>query len=302
MVSLVPRTAQAQASSAMELFQVVNEMRASYGLAAYQLDANLTSIAQSHSDYMASILEYTHTRADGSGPGDYGITAENIGGGLNATAHHVVYNQWSDTLHTNTIIGYSEAMAGVGATVKDGLVFYTLVVKRTGGFTNLANTQAAPGVTPGQATSLPARLATVTLATAMVDGTLMHIIQPGETLWAIAISYGVTIADLAILNPGLSAENPLVRPGQKIIIRAGFTPTVSPTITETPIPATATPRLTSTLRPTRTITTTPTLTKAPLLPEIPSWGSGQVRPLGITIIVICALGLLGILVSILRKG
>ncbi len=293
----------AQAGTPFDLLAAVNGMRSSYGLAPYVMDGTLMAMAQQHSDYMASIRSFTHLRADGSGPKDYGITAENIGGGLNVSPHYMVYTQWADDLHTNTIIGYSEGLAGAGATVVDGYVYYTLDVKRTGEFTNLANTQPVvpAGSQAAQPTSPPKTAEPLTTATPMADGSLVHVVKEGETLWAIAISYGVKIDDLARLNPGVSADRPTVYIGQKIVVRAAFTPTVSSTVTDTPVPATSTPRPTATLRPTRTKAPTRTATEPSILPEIPAWGSGQVRPLGLAIIIICALGLLGVLAASLRR-
>lgn len=297
-----PGSAYAQVSSAADLINTVNEMRASYGLSPYQTDGGLASIAQAHSDYMASIGVFTHTRKDGSGPADDGITAENIGGGLNASPHYIVYTQWADDLHTKTIVGFTEGLAGAGVAVKDGVVYYTLDVKNTG----LVNTnpQAQPVNNPGSTSPQPtqAPVSAMQTVTPADDGSIIHVIQSGQTLWNVAIAYGVKIIDLAALNPGISVENPVVYPGQKIVVRMASTPTPSLIPSQTPLPPTKTPKLTFTPRLTRTITTEPTVTPPPLLPEVPSLGSKDSRSLGIVVIAVSVLGLLAILITMIRGG
>jgi hypothetical protein len=92
--------------------------------------------------------------------------------------------------------------------------------------------------------------------------------------------------------------------GQKLVIRPAFTPTISPTITETIIPPTRTPLPTATERPptrTPTVTATITPTEKPLLPEVTVLQDLDRRTIGIGIIVVCGLGLLTIIASSLRK-
>ena len=295
-----PENASAQTWSAADLVNTVNEMRSSNGLPPYQVDGALTAIAQKHSDYMASIGVFTHTRQDGSSPASDGITAENIGGGLNASPQYLVYTQWSDELHTSTIVGFTEGLVGAGVAVKDGVLYYTLDVKNTGKINNYRQTQSA--VSSGSASQQPtqAPISPMQTVTPAEDGSIVHVIQPGQTLWNVAIAYGVKIVDLAALNPGISVEKPIVYPGQKIIIRLAFTPTPSLIPSQTPLPPTKTPKLTFTPRPTRTITTEPTATAPPLLPKVPSLGSEDSRSLGIVVIAVSVLGLLAILITTLR--
>lgn len=299
------RPVRAQSASPYDLINTVNEMRSSYGLSPYQIDGSLMSIAQGHSEYMASIGSFTHTRADGTTPKDLNITAENIGGGLNASPGYIVYTQWSDDLHTNTIIGYTDGLVGAGvATTADGVVYYTLDVKNTGKVNNYRQTQPAGASSDVSTTSQPTQLPITPMqaVTPAEDGSITHVVQSGQTLWNIAITYDVKILDLVGLNPGLSAEKPVVYPGQKIIIRMPFTPTISPTITETPIPPTRTSQPTYTPRPTRTITATVTVTSPPLLPKVPSLGSGDAQAIGVVVIIASTLGLLAILISSIHSA
>ena len=66
------------AVSGSDIVAAVNVLRAQYGLPPYQLDGSLISMAQTQSEYQASIKKLTHTRANGSGPS---VSSENIAEG-----------------------------------------------------------------------------------------------------------------------------------------------------------------------------------------------------------------------------
>ncbi len=69
-------------------------------------------------------------------------------------------------------------------------------------------------------------IAAVQTATPNPDGSIIHEVQPGQTLWAIASAYGTTVQRLWELN-GLG-ENDVILPGQKLLVRpAGAAPTIS---------------------------------------------------------------------------
>jgi uncharacterized protein YkwD/LysM repeat protein len=297
----------AQIGNASDMTGEVNNLRASYGLSPYAVDGSLAAIAQSQSDYQASIRTCTHTRADGSGP--VNVSAENIGCGANASVQFIVYNIWSDDLHLKTMVGCSEGSMGVGLTVVENTAYYTLDVLCRGAITSnlkpIAQAQVsgtAPATVGGITTPTPAEITPVETAAPQPDGSIVHIIQPGQSMWAIANAYGAQIVDLAALN-NFDAKNPVIYPGQKIVIRQAFTPTISPTITETPIPPTRTTRPTYTPWPTRatpTATITRTPTPKPLIPKLEILEGPTSRILGITMIVICSTGLLGMLILGLR--
>lgn len=105
----------------------------------------------------------------------------------------------------------------------------------------------------------------VSLATPAADGSIVHIVQQGQTLWAVAAIYQIPLDDLLILN-GLN-QNSFVFPGDKLIIRPPYTPT--PTLSPTPAPPTPTrtPTVTPTLPPTYTPAPTFTPTNTPTFIE-----------------------------------
>lgn len=42
-----------------------------------------------------------------------------------------------------------------------------------------------------------------------------HTVQPGETLWAIARRYGVTLGEVLVWNPQIKNPN-VIQPGQRL--------------------------------------------------------------------------------------
>lgn len=272
----------APAASPADLINGVNAYRASVGLEPYAVDGGLMALAQSHSDYQASIETCTHLRADGSGPGDYGISAENIACGQNLSVEGAIYNQWADELHLSTMLGPTTGSVGAGMAVANGTVYYTLTVKRGSGefsYTPPQNTEGGnQDNTEDQASSVNnANLSAAQQGatnTPNADGSISHIVQYGETLVGIADFYGIPLAELIGINK-LDPNNPAIYERQALLIRLAFTPTPFMTQTFTPRPPTRTPMPSRTPRPTRTATVyhtpLPTATASPEpLIKIPS--------------------------------
>ncbi len=239
----------AQAGSPDDLIAAVNADRSASGLAAYSVDSSLMSLAQAQSDYQASIGACTHQRADGSGPEAHGISAENVACGAGLSVEGAINGEWTDALHTATLLGPDTGKVGAGAAVKDGSVYYTLdVVRLTGGFYSREAQQAG---TPDPQTGTTGPILT---STPNADGSVAYVIQYGETLIEIANAFGITLADLYDNNPSLDPQNPKYRAGQVLIIRPAFTATPKLSLTPTPRPPTRT------VRPSRTATQVPPAT------------------------------------------
>jgi LysM repeat protein len=308
---------QSSAPSPYDVIAAVNALRAARGLAALQANGSLMAAAQGHSDYMSANSIISHTGVGGSSPRDRAVAAgygggagvtvtENIAVAQVATAVDTIVNSiWGDSLHMNTMLSSSYTHIGVGVSVVDGQAYYALKAGNiSGGQVNPSqnSTPAAPGAPQA---AQPTQQISYTLQTAQPDddGSIVHEVLPGQAPWSIAIAYGIKIVDLAALN-NLNPDNPIIYAGQKLVIRAASTPTISPTITETSIPATRTPSPTLTQRPptsspTTIVTITPT--EKPLLPEIGLLQSFDRRTMGVGIIAVCGLGLLMIIISSLRK-
>lgn len=270
-----PQGVQAQGGSAAELVAGVNAYRSANGLAPYGVDGGLMSAAQSQSDYQAKIGQCTHQRADGSSPADYGISAENVACGAGLSVDGAIYGQWTDSVHSATILGPDTGLVGAGVAASGGSVYYTLAVKRlTGSFAYRPPKQAQEQATslPGEDTATPnpqpPAASYIITSTPRADGSVYHVIQLGEFLVEIASAYGVKLSQLYALNGFLDPNHPVYKAGQVLVIRLASSPTTIPSPTITVPPPTRTPRPpTRTPLPTRTATQvlspTPTATVTP---------------------------------------
>jgi LysM repeat protein len=310
-----PAWSQSSASSPFDVIAAVNALRASRGLAALQANDSLMAAAQGHSDYMAVNSLISHTGSGGSSPRDRAVAA-GYGGGSGvvvteniavaqtaASLGTIIYSIWGDSVHMGTMLNSSYTHIGVGVSTAGGQAYYALKAGYISG--GQANPPASNPAPAGAAQPQPAAESVFTVQTAAPadDGSIVHEVLPGQAPWSIAIAYGITIADLAAMN-NLNPASPVIFAGQKLVIRPAFTPTISPTITETIIPPTRTPLPTATERPptrTPTVTVTITPTEKPLLPEVTVLQDLDRRTIGIGIIVVCGLGLLTIIASSLRK-
>ncbi len=92
--------------------------------------------------------------------------------------------------------------------------------------------QPAATPTPVQPTAPPAPVMT---STPLPDGTVIHVVQPGDTLYGIAYEYGVDPEQIRQLN-NLGSSN-LIVVGQQLVIKQG-----QPAATPTPQPTEAAPQ------------------------------------------------------------
>jgi LysM repeat protein len=254
-----PKQAAAKAGSPHDLIAAVNQLRAANGLPAYHIDATLMAIAQAHSEYQASIGSVTHTGLGGSRPRDRAIAAgyggggtifisENIAGGTNLSPQEAVQWWQGDAPHLNTMLGSEARDVGAGAAVSGDKVYYTLDVGYASGSGSNEGSQSTGGTAVAGANS-PAPtvlwIMPVKVATPASDGTVIHVVEPGQALLHIVDAYQVKLVDVLALN-GLT-EQSVIYPGDKILVKnADKTPTATLADTKTPSPPTAT------RRPTRT--------------------------------------------------
>ncbi len=263
---------------AYEVLAAVNSVRAANGLPAFAANGALMAAAQAHSNYMASSGSASHSGAGGSdiksralaagyGGGADVSVVENIYSGMNASAQTAV-NWWQgDAIHLNTLLSTRHTEAGVGVAVGGaGTVYFTLDVGVVIG--GAAPVGAAPagsgGAAPAGAASSPLAPAdnSVKLATALPDGSIVHPVEDGQTLWTIAALYKVDINELLRLNNLYTGS--FITPGQKIIIRPpGSVPTENSALATTALDET--PRPSATARPAHTLV--PTLAAAALVEQ-----------------------------------
>lgn len=258
----VPRYA-----TAYELIDAVNAYRAQNGLPAYRVSPILMGTAQSQAEYMASIQTVTHSGPGGTSYSDRLIAAgysavfrsENIlSASPNASGWELVTSPaWADDLHQHTMLSPNLCEVGAGVAVNGGRGYYVLDAACPSG-SGGANYTPLPGVTPGGTRVFPTPV-TVIPNTPKPDGSVIHIVQPGETLWSLAIAYKTTIAELKA-NNRLASDN--IYPGDTLIIFFPK-PTASPSPTSTATPA---PTVTPFIFWTVTSSPEPTATPVPSAP------------------------------------
>lgn len=245
---------------AMELIADVNALRASNGLPPYEVDPILMAVAASQNDWRVSAGVTTHTGPNGSSPKQRAIAAgygaggtvfisENIWDGTGLTPAEAVQNWTGDAPHLNTMLGPNYRQVGAGAGESGGIWRYTL----DAGY--VIGGSYSPGQAPANGVVVAPAAVPVQKATAMPDGSVIHEVQTGQTLWTIAAVYGVDLATLLQLNS--LAPGAFLHTGDKIVVKASWTPTASPA-----------PSATSTPPPTATASPYPTWTPAPPTPTL----------------------------------
>ena len=232
--------ARAQADPGSEIFQLINQFRATLGLSPFQYNNVLASAAQRHANWMAANLIYSHTGDGGSSPitrannaGFSGYVIENIvGGGSMSPRQGLIWWQ-NSPIHYNTLVTERYPMAGIGF-ASDGVYnMYVLVVGRPAG----ALVAPASNTSANETSAQPLIITPIQLAEPREDGSIVHTMQPGQALWTIAAYYDVDLAHLYLINS--LSEDAVLHPGNEVTVRLaeGQEP-----------PPTPTPRLTHVIR------------------------------------------------------
>jgi LysM repeat protein len=233
-------------SKAYDLVDEVNRRRVAAGLYPYKVNDALMSSAQAHSEYQAAIGNITHSGAGGTSPVDRAIAAgygggaqvfvtENIYGGRNTSSADAVSWWIADGgWHYEGVLSSRYQDVGAGVASGGDYTYYTLDVGITVGEAPTPG-QSQPAPPPGSTqtvnTPAPPKVKPVKKATALPDGSVIHVVEQGQTLWTIAAIYGVPLKEILKLNK--LTENSFVFPGDKVIVQS-FTP--APTVSETPSP------------------------------------------------------------------
>ncbi len=142
-------------------------------------------------------------------------------------------------------------------------------------------------------------VAPVITSTPNPDGSVIHVVGFGQTLIMIANAYGIKLDQLEKQN---NISGDIIFEGRKLLIQGSSTPTLSPTVTLTTRPPSATPR------PTRTPTLLPTITRTPTAtasatpkPFLPRLDQIDTHTLGTIIIGLSGIGLVLVAASFFRK-
>jgi LysM repeat protein len=219
---LTPRPLAAQTGEPYYLIERVNQIRAEYGLPPYQIDASLMAAAQAHSEWAAVEGVHSHTGAGGSTPTTRALAA-GYGGGQSVRVGENIYYGWSGTpdsaiewwrnspIHFQTMTSPYFADIGAGVAYGPNGGFFTL---------NFGTVSGSPppssGVPPARTGPTPIPIEPVELAEPNEDGSVIHIVEYGQTLWDIAASYDVPLSEILALNR--LGDDDLILPGDEIII------------------------------------------------------------------------------------
>ncbi len=263
----IPSSAAAQSGTPAEVLAEINAYRAANGLGPLAENQSLNIAAQNHVNWMAETGQYTHTGAGGSTYTDRALAAgygegqgvrvtENWARGHQMTPYEVVHEMWKPSgIHNSQMLtsSYNEFGAGV-ALDGDGMTVYVVKfgIVTGGDLAPIATLPEEATATPIGPTRTPAPLSdTITTAAPNPDGSVIHVVKPGQALAAVADAYEIPLADLLAQNN--LTEDSLIYPEQELLIVPAALPSPTPTDSgQTPEAAEDT--LEPTPRPSRTPT------------------------------------------------
>jgi LysM repeat protein len=207
------------AVTASELIIAMNTLRVSYGLPALVEDPIINSVAQSTAQTMAANLMSWHI---GNVSGR--LAAVGYGGGATvwATENFAVGNLsideimviWSDASHMIPAVNPAYCNIGAGvAKASNGRYYYVLQAAYTSAKSCGDYVSPDSGTGSGGISQI---IVPVKIATPDEDGKVYHVVEAGQTFWAIAIAYKVTIHDLEIWNN--ISRNSTLQIGQRLFI------------------------------------------------------------------------------------
>jgi LysM repeat protein len=230
---LLPRGVRADADlvppqqvSAYELIIAMNTLRVSYGLPALVEDPIVNAVAQSTAAIMAANNMSWHIgnvrgrlAAAGYGNGGTVWATENFAVSSGGMGLDEIMAVWADPDHMRPAVepAYCNIGAGV-AQASNGRIYYVLQAAYVSGRA-CGSSSPSSGGTPqpgGGSSSIPQIIVPVKIATPDADGKIYHLVQPGQSYWAIAIAYQMTIHDLEVWN-NISRNTPL-QTGQRLFI------------------------------------------------------------------------------------
>ena len=217
-------------SDPMAIISAVNALRASQGLPPYVVDQGLMAYALEHSRYQASLHTATHQHSDGSTVWQHGMDENIAVGMLNyLTPEYAVFTIWSDAIHMKTMVGYATGAVGAGVADDGADEYYTLEVRPGSALpTARAAGTANPNATPTKIIPM-VPLLTVTPRN---DRWIIHTVGYGQSLWAVAIAYGVKMNQIRDWN-SMAAGSTDIYAGQKLYIIAPAH--IWPTLTASPV-------------------------------------------------------------------
>lgn len=239
------RTVSGQSIGAYDLINLINGMRSANGLGSLAVDSALMACAQSTAETMAASNMTWHIgnvsgRASSFGYNNYNtcFATENFTMGTASMTISQIAASWSDATHMIPATSSSYCHIGAGVAVAgNGMIYYVVQAAYPAGvngcgYAKSTGSAAASGTGGGAVGYIMA----VVTATPNEDGSVVHTVQEGQTLWTISQAYGVTIEDIQSWNnmynsTALSLGQNLYIPSKN---EAGRTPTPQTALTVFP--------------------------------------------------------------------
>lgn len=291
----------ASGATAADLIALIQGWRAEAGNTALIEDPLLDVTAYDTAYTMAVQGLHAHIgnaagriAAYGYGDGSTVHCTENFAMSYGEADINEISSYWNDPDHRlpATYAYYKHVGAGVAS--YNGVYYYVLHACYTSAGTY---TPGSGTNTTTTATSIVSQIIVpVVTATPQADGSVMHIVQSGQSLWAIATAYGTKIDTIKQLN-SLTSDS-IYNGDELIIYPAGSMPTPLPTATLTP---TSAPTRTPTLVPTAADLPTPTSQVAPTQAETGRNSIPMQTIAGYAIVLVSVIGLLAMLVKLSIK-
>ena len=215
--------------SAYELIIAMNTLRMSFGHNALIEDPIINAVAQSTAEIMAANQSSWHIgdvsgriAAAGYGGGAKVLATENFAVGSSHTLDEIMV-VWADESHMlpATNPAYCHVGAGVAKSA-NGMTYYVLQAAYVAGKSCGDYGPPAGSTSPPAGSTLPRQpgisqlIVPVKIAAPDEEGKVFHKVEPGQSFWAIAIAYQITIKDIEIWN-NLSKDSKL-QPGQILFI------------------------------------------------------------------------------------
>lgn len=232
--------ASAQGDPGSQVIALVNGLRASYGLPALTPHPALNAAAQTQANWVIASGQWGHTGEGGSSPQDRataagysGFVLENYVGGSNMSPQGAV-DWWTNSpIHLRGMLATPHEHVGIGVVTGGRSNLYVLVVGRPvtarpaagSGGSGSGGSGAAEEEDEPEIVAVP-----VVRAEPRPDGSTVHQVQQGQTVWDLAMVYGVDLGELRALNN--LGPSMVVHPGDEIMIQLG--PGMVPPPTPTP--------------------------------------------------------------------
>lgn len=209
-----PRLAPSADVSAFDLIIAMNTLRLSYGLPALVEDPIINAVAQSTAEIMAANQMSWHIgdvsgrlTSAGYGRGSTVWATENFATGNLSIDEIMVI--WSDASHMIPAVNPAYCNIGAGvARAASGRNYYILQAAYTsaescGEYQSTGDSPDDGGEPPSSQWIVP-----VKIATPDAEGMVYHLVEAGQSFWAIAVTYQITINDLEQWN-NLSRDSKL---------------------------------------------------------------------------------------------